>query len=181
MSSTPLASASVDELNAPRAPYLDNHSASPTPSSNSAPLLTPMDKNESGAWDNSYSPPAKRRRRGLWMLTGAGILVVVVLVVILPVYFTVIRPKQNSESSSSGSGGSNGGNPGSPTGAITGGDGSEIKLADGSTFTYKNQFGGFCEFHLYSLASRGCRRCLNLLCPPAPPHFSPVFFLISAR
>lgn len=94
--------------------------------------------------------PARRRRLGLWLGIGAAAIVVVVLAVVLPVYFTVIKKHNNSSSGSksgSGSGGSSGGsgtNPESPTGAITGGDGSTITMDGGTSFTYTNQFGGFC-------------------------------------
>jgi hypothetical protein len=92
---------------------------------------------------------------------GIAILAAVILAVILPVYFTVIKPKQqnnhvNSSSGSSGPGTENpagegpigGGkdDPASPTGATSGGDGSTVIAEDGSTFTYENKFGGFCEF-----------------------------------
>ncbi|KAJ3512182.1 hypothetical protein NMY22_g15409 [Coprinellus aureogranulatus] len=67
------------------------------------------------------------------------------------IYFLVIR-KQNAPSQSSSSGsttppdngdtGSNG-SPGEPRGATTGGDGSTVTMANGTTFTYTNSFGGF--------------------------------------
>ncbi|KAI0759749.1 glycoside hydrolase [Trametes elegans] len=101
-----------------------------------------------GRSDSALGAPPKRRRLYMWLGVGAAAIVVVVLAVILPVYFTVIKKNDNSPSSGAARGGSSGSggaapNPESPTGAVTGGDGSTITLADGTTFTYKNAFGGF--------------------------------------
>ena len=41
--------------------------------------------------------------------------------------------------------------PSSPTNIITGGDGSTIHAADGSTFTYNNKFGGFCKYFTHCI------------------------------
>jgi len=80
-----------------------------------------------------------------------GALIVLIIIVVVPVYFTVIKPKNNNAKGglsggpggSSGNGPTKGGDkPQSPTGAITGGDGSTVLLADGSSFTYNNPFGG---------------------------------------
>jgi hypothetical protein len=107
----------------------------------------------------SASPVNNKRKRPLWVLIAIGLLVLVtvILAVILPVYFTVIKKDDNS-SSSSNQGGShtgdnhnnnnnNNGNEdghGVPeSGVITGGDGSTITMEDGTTFTYKNAFGGY--------------------------------------
>ncbi|KAI0333479.1 glycoside hydrolase [Cubamyces sp. BRFM 1775] len=91
--------------------------------------------------------PPRRNRLYMWLGVGAAAIVVIVLAVILPVYFTVIK-KHNSDSARGGLGGAAGSsghatNPESPTGAVTGGDGSTITQSDGTTFTYKNPFGGF--------------------------------------
>ncbi|KAI0666164.1 glycoside hydrolase [Trametes maxima] len=89
--------------------------------------------------------PARRRRLYMWLGIGAAAIVVIVLAVILPVYFTVIKKHNGSGGGGLGRPGSGAAssNPESPTGAVTGGDGSTITLADGTTFTYKNAFGGF--------------------------------------
>lgn len=86
----------------------------------------------------------KRRPLFIWLGIGAAAIVVIVLAVVLPVFFTVIR---NHPSSSGGARGS-ASNPESPTGATTGGDGSVITLANGTSFTYTNTFGGFCTSSL---------------------------------
>ncbi|KAF5367021.1 hypothetical protein D9758_003863 [Tetrapyrgos nigripes] len=103
--------------------------------------------------EKTRTTPFWRRRRVVFI--GVVSLIIVVLVVILPVYFEVIRPKHSSDSAASGgvrgsggngSGGNGGGpssNPSSPSGAITGGDGSKIITENGTTFIYNNPFGGF--------------------------------------
>ncbi|KAF9471389.1 glycoside hydrolase family 5 protein [Pholiota conissans] len=99
-------------------------------------------------------PQAKRRRPLLIVLLVCLALVAIILAVILPVYFTVIKPRSNKTLSSAGGGASSG----SPSGTgsagpqttsppvakdpVTGGDGSTIRLANGSTFTYNNKLGG---------------------------------------
>lgn len=93
----------------------------------------------------------RKRRRFLLVLIGLLILLVLIIAVIVPVYFTVIKPKTNvataggttepaSPTSTS--------HPKSPTTAtgIWGGDGSTIKTSNGTSFTYHNSFGGICEF-----------------------------------
>jgi hypothetical protein len=98
----------------------------------------------------SRSVPFYRRPARLAIALGA--LVALILIIILPVYFTVIKKHGNSTniSSNPGSGTSTSGAPkatGTPVnkGAITGGDGSTVITANGS-FTYQNSFGGYCKF-----------------------------------
>ncbi|CAL1711946.1 unnamed protein product [Somion occarium] len=98
-------------------------------------------------------------KRPVFWLASSAALVAIILAVILPVYFVVIKPNQNltasggSSSGDSTGGGANGGGTGGggggaaggggKTNAVTGGDGSTITKDDGSTFVYRNQFGGF--------------------------------------
>ncbi|KAI6043526.1 glycoside hydrolase family 5 protein [Pisolithus marmoratus] len=84
------------------------------------------------------------RRRFAWIILLLLALVIVALAVVLPVYFTVIKPHNSSASATEGSG-SPGTipNPGSPSGATSGGNGSTVLSSDGSTFTYINPFGGY--------------------------------------
>jgi glucan 1,3-beta-glucosidase len=113
---------------------------------NSAPLLDPYEKSEDVA--ALGIDPRNSRRRALWKrpvfwLFALAALVVVVLAVILPIYFKVIKPhSKNDATTGSGSGP----NPESPTGATSGGNGSVIVTTNGS-FTYINPYGGFCERH----------------------------------
>ncbi|KAF9479381.1 ectomycorrhiza-upregulated exo-beta-1,3-glucanase GH5 [Pholiota conissans] len=100
------------------------------------------------------SPVQKSKRRGLFIFLGLLALVIVVLAIVLPIIFVVVKPNHKSATSQqSGSPGSNPtatGGAASPTSsskpisaaAITGGDGSTVTANDGSTFTYSNSFGG---------------------------------------
>ena len=97
------------------------------------------------------SPTHTTNRKAFLFFGGLIALVVLVLVVILPVFFLVIRRKQDnnaplSESQSPTTPGSTsipGQIPINSGGAIMGADGSLVTAADGSTFTYKNPFGGY--------------------------------------
>lgn len=102
--------------------------------------------------------PKRRRCSPLIAIISLIALAVVVLAVILPVFFLVIKPRENKHSSSASatqpnhgtgsSGNGDGNSDGTPTKTnqlISGGDGSTIKLSDGSSFVYNNSFGGICE------------------------------------
>lgn len=83
-------------------------------------------------------------RRPFGWITLLLALVIVVLAVVLPVYFIVIKPHNSSTNATGGSGGSGTiPNPGSPSGATSGGNGSAVVTSDGSTFIYINPFGGY--------------------------------------
>jgi len=95
-------------------------------------------------------------RRPVWLAIALGALVALILAIILPVYFTVIRKSNNNSNAASNSPGSGSstsssagptatGSPTTPSGAITGGDGSTI-ISGNTSFVYKNPFGGYCEF-----------------------------------
>jgi glucan 1,3-beta-glucosidase len=100
-----------------------------------------------------YGRPKNRRR--LFIIGGAVAAVLLILAVVLPVIFTVVKKdnKKNggqsgssSDHSSSAHASSTGtASSGKPVAnvAITGGDGSEVTMEDGSKFTYKNSFGGY--------------------------------------
>lgn len=96
-------------------------------------------------------------RRPVWLAIALGALVALILVIILPVYFTVIHKSNNNSSAVSNSPGSSTSsgarptptsNPNTPSGATTGGDGSTI-VSGNTSFVYKNPFGGYCEFSSY--------------------------------
>lgn len=164
----PLPSTSEDDIREPRAPYMASSHAPFTSESPRDSYLnaTPngsgtllANKHESYAEDpilptTATSPKSKRRSVVLIILLLVA-LALIIVAVIVPVYFTVIKPKLNeSNSKNSSGGGSNsptsgggGGSTPSPgsSDAITGGDGSTIHAADGTTFTYHNSFGGFCK------------------------------------
>jgi len=161
-------------LHEPRPPFLANVSVAESPRESylqSTPFgsgtLLPVTKDEDYTEEGKDDPapplsPKSKRRPLLLLLVGLVALIVLVLAIMLPVYFTVIKPqKTGSSQSTSHTGGngtptnSTGGGGGGPsptptppssTDAITGGDGSTVKASDGSTFTYNNKLGGICEF-----------------------------------
>ncbi|KAK1221925.1 hypothetical protein PQX77_015253 [Marasmius sp. AFHP31] len=132
-------------------PSLDTPGAQSQLSSpnNSSPLLAGApNKAEGGEGYESQALAGNskgKKRTTMWVLIGAAIVIIVALAVVLPVYFVVIKPNNDKNSGAAGSGGVGGGsgNGHSPTGATSGGDGSEVITEDGETFVYKNSFGGF--------------------------------------
>ncbi len=129
----------------------------------SSPFLRGPKENYSNDSQDEFPTRPLYKRPWFWVAVAGGV-AVVVLAVVLPVYFVVIKPNQNhstsgNAASSSGSGDSgssgnpgpsdNGNGSGKPQSAIsTGGDGSTVTKDDGTTFTYKNSFGGYCEYSL---------------------------------
>ncbi len=140
-------STSQDGYQHPRASFVNgesNYSQTSSPT-NSTAILPKAEH------DGQHATRSAPKKRGLafWLACLAA-LVVIILAIILPIYFTVIKKKDNNSNSpaSTGNGTDSGGHTGngttpSATGAITGRDGSQVTLEDGSTFTYSNQFGGF--------------------------------------
>ncbi len=89
------------------------------------------------------------RRPVFWAVALAAI-VAIILSIILPVYFVVIRknngnPSTNNNNGTTTGSGNGNGPPTSTSGATSGGDGSTI-VSGNTTFKYSNPFGGFCEF-----------------------------------
>ncbi|KAJ2912332.1 hypothetical protein MD484_g8086, partial [Candolleomyces efflorescens] len=126
--------------------------------SNSSPLRgSTAALNQSGDNDGReyYTEGAGRksgRKRWIVLAVVLGIAIIVFLAVFLPVYFVVIRKSPEAASGGSTSDGSSGSSgtgtagaprPSSTAGITTGGDGSVITLENGTTFTYRNSFGGF--------------------------------------
>ncbi|KAF7315129.1 Glycoside hydrolase family 5 protein [Mycena indigotica] len=106
--------------------------------------------------DSPYVPGRasadQRRKRRLIGLAAVMGLIIVAAAVIIPVYFAVIKKNNSSKATSATSSNPSSGSPSSsgdpgggekPTSAITGSDGSTVLTADGTSFVYKNQFGGF--------------------------------------
>ncbi|KAJ7257725.1 glycoside hydrolase [Mycena rebaudengoi] len=132
-------------LSQPQAPFAQ---PSRPPSSNNSALL--LNTGDDTAADTASPKGNKRRNLGLGAL---ALLVIVVLAVVLPVYFLVIKKhnvKSAAVASSTGSAPTEGSTDGKDDGAKgvvsavqTGGDGSTVTKADGSTFVYQNQFGGY--------------------------------------
>ena len=93
-----------------------------------------------------------KKRTLILALAGLAALAVIVIAVVVPVYFKVIK-KSNADtgSASAGSGSSHTGTAATPTSTAaarptSGGNGSTVTLANGTTFTYVNPFGGICEY-----------------------------------
>ncbi|KAF8589506.1 glycoside hydrolase family 5 protein [Ramaria rubella] len=123
-------------------------SGTPPPS---APLFESRDASvgtgEEKVLHGRHSNNAKNRKL-LVLLGGLLTFILVVLAVILPVYFLVIRPKQHHSTDNLTSPAGSTSIPASGqipglAGAVTGGDGSLVTSSDGSTFTYHNPFGGY--------------------------------------
>lgn len=101
---------------------------------------------------NLESVMIKRRRRHyrrLCIIFSA--ILVLILVIAIPVSVKSKNQKQghqNQDNAASTGTQTKTASGSKPTTAvdITGGDGSTIKTEDGTTFTYNNKFGGFCEF-----------------------------------
>jgi len=113
-----------------------------------SPVGTPARLEEKRA---AYAGPRQKSRRKLFVWGGIIALILLALAVVIPVYFAVIKPSKKDDSSSE-SEGANGGHdkpgehnkpdPSKPQVALSGGDGSEITMEDGTKFTYSNKFGG---------------------------------------
>lgn len=96
---------------------------------------------------SAYAVSRVKSKRGL-IIGGAILAAVIVLVaIVVPVYFTVIKPKSSSNAAVPGA---TSGSPANPTSTaqpgssavVTGGDGSKVTTESGTTFTYSNSFGG---------------------------------------
>lgn len=168
---TPSQDASL--LEPPRASYLEQTSEFASDSSrgsialysagNASPLLSQHEKqfNEASRIhehpDPKWSTSQKRCivTRPIFWIIAFVVLVIVAAAIVIPVYFFVIKPHSNSSTPSTGTGtggGSSGPSGGSGNSLTTGGNGSVVTTSDGTTFTYINNFGGFCEssyfFHI---------------------------------
>ncbi|KAJ7639881.1 hypothetical protein B0H17DRAFT_1149170 [Mycena rosella] len=131
--------------------YRDDPVYPPASPNNSAHLLPTGASAENAAPSRSYgasyvpgargAAASRTKRRWIGLGVVAGIIVVAVAVV-LPVYFLVIK-KHNDAASGTASGGSGAGGSKGVVGAVTGGDGSTVVTANGSSFVYNNSFGGY--------------------------------------
>lgn len=142
---------------------MDSQNALVTPSADYsneklANLLTPKESGSDLIAPTSSKRPSRlsrfrlsRRQKLIIFLLIPIIVIVVALAVILPVYFKIIRPRQQQQtriggfSPIAGIPSSGQWNPGSPTGDISGGNGSMVITEDGTKFMYNNSFGGYCK------------------------------------
>ncbi|ESK94242.1 glycoside hydrolase family 5 protein [Moniliophthora roreri MCA 2997] len=108
-----------------------------------------------------YAPPKSKRRVIIIAIIVAAILLI--LAIAIPVYFAVVKPnnkKANSDGSTSDStsGGSGNGGGGKGTiAAVTGGDGSEVTMEDGSKMQYTNPFGGYWYYDVNDPFNNGAK------------------------
>lgn len=97
------------------------------------------------------SPRQKSRKKWIIVLGGLGLLLLIAAVVI-PLYLFVIKRDDSGKDSSktpgdsSSSGDTDSSDGGGKHRVVTGGDGSEITMEDGTKFTYTNPFGGTWYF-----------------------------------
>jgi glucan 1,3-beta-glucosidase len=100
----------------------------------------------------AYAPPRAKSRRKLMICAVIACICLLIAAVIIPVYFFILKPSssnknnQNDSSSSNDSSKTGSASPSKPSAsavAVTGGDGTLITMEDGTTFTYKNPFGGY--------------------------------------
>jgi glucan 1,3-beta-glucosidase len=99
-------------------------------------------------------PTQKGRSRRFWVFLSLGVVIIVAVVVFVIAYFTIIKAAKHSDSPHDNSSS----NPSAPASssapaaganlAVMGGDGSTVTREDGSTFVYRNQFGGYCRCFL---------------------------------
>lgn len=136
-------------LEPPRASYLEQTPESVSDSSrgsfalhsagNASPLLSQHEKQFSEASvgpgpEHPNTGSSHRRRivtRPIFWVIAFVVFLIVAAAVIIPVYFFVIKPQSNHSTLSMG------------------GNGSVVTTTDGTTFTYINNFGGFCEFTFF--------------------------------
>ena len=165
----------------PHPPYLSAHipASTESPRDSMVPGTPLSERSESGmliatkeeeAHASAEDVPRKasRRRPLLIILVACIVLILIAVAVVVPVYFTVIKPRNHksstlaSQSSSSSSATatapaasstSTGSSTPTSTEPITGSDGSTILLANGTSFVYKNSFGGICEARVFNVAA----------------------------
>jgi glucan 1,3-beta-glucosidase len=96
----------------------------------------------------AYGSYASKSRRNTIILSAIGGLILLIIAVVLPVYFLAIKHTSNN-SATQQSHGTTATAPSATSSSssktknlITGGDGSTVKMEDGTTFTYQNAFGG---------------------------------------
>lgn len=109
----------------------------------------------------TYAAPAAKSRKKVIILAVLAGLILIILAVVIPLYFAVIRPKSTSDSNNDHNKDTkptSTGKPGKPeTRIITGGDGSEITMEDGTKITYRNSFGGYWYYDEEDPFNNGAR------------------------
>lgn len=123
-------------------PYRDDLPSGPGPVPMS-PTGQPRFLEEKSA---AYTPPRSKSHRKALLLIVLAALIIVIVAIVVPIYFTVIKPKTNPGSRAVSTSPTQTANNAAPSQTVSGGDGSIITMEDGTTFTYKNQFGGSWYF-----------------------------------
>ena len=104
---------------------------------------------------------ATKSRRKTIILAILAALILLVIAIVVPLYFAVIRPRAQTDSGSAvteSSKPTSTAKPSTPQSRIvTGGDGSEITMEDGTKFTYKNPFGGYWYYDEEDPFNNGAR------------------------
>lgn len=101
-----------------------------------------------------YAPPKAKSRRTMIILGSIVGLILIAAAIVVPLYFTVIKKKDADSSNSSDSSSKDHGHKpdatkpttNTPVNVVSGGDGSEITMEDGTTFIYRNPFGGYWHY-----------------------------------
>lgn len=132
---------SHSSINAP-----GNHDTSPL-------LLLPQDTGDTNLFgEKIYSPHSSKSansKRPRVVLLLLSVILAVVAAVLLTVYFLVIKPHNHwhtTQAQPVSTGPTSAGSTGTSNGSTWGGNGSTVTTSDGSTFTYINPFGGYCEY-----------------------------------
>ncbi|CAA7267896.1 unnamed protein product [Cyclocybe aegerita] len=115
----------------------------------------------------AYAPPRAKSRRKIMILAVVAALILLLLAVVIPVYFFVVRPNNNESSNASTSSDSSASKSNHATATssastpsatpVTGRDGSEITMEDGTKFTYRNSFGGYWYYDENDPFNNGAR------------------------
>ncbi|KAG2009548.1 exo-beta-1,3-glucanase [Coprinopsis cinerea AmutBmut pab1-1] len=158
----------ANDVNA--APYRDDPNAVPmSPLGASAAAM-----NEKSGGGGGSGGEGGRSRRKMVIIGAIVALIIIILAIILPVYFTVIKKDDNDSAgggdrdSSNADEGKDGSGTARPSGSgspepdvelppVTGGDGSIITMEDGTTFTYRNPFGGYWYYDPNDPFNNGAR------------------------
>lgn len=103
----------------------------------------------------AYPAGRPKSKRRIFIIAGIVAGILLILAIVIPVIFAVVKKKDNDSDTSSGAGGASAAHPSttgssepskgdhSATSAVTGGDGSEVTMDDGSKVKYSNPYGGY--------------------------------------
>jgi glucan 1,3-beta-glucosidase len=117
--------------------------------------------------ENAYAAPRQKSRKKVFIIGAIIAAILVALAILIPLYFTVIRKddrvsegkggSKNSESEDPKATSKPGDGDSKSRVVVTGGDGSIITMEDGTTFEYKNSFGGYWYYDPNDPFNNGAR------------------------